>query len=466
MPSSPIRHSLYRSARLSVICVLLGLTFVQAGDGQGTRKGKEKTPRALGLLELAPDGKARLIPIAIMVDGKFYDASAYKASPVPLALWSETVYEAERNGVSQGLFTVRGAARAGNNWFAEGKWQPAGSEPAKPRRTESKPALDPDEGPPKLRRPDAQKPQAPETPAPSAPPPTPQAKAPEPVPSDAGASIPTTSTKPAPSPDISENPSSANDTDPNRPVLQRGKKQTLGSTQPGLQAKATGKAESAATGKATDKKPTERKATQLIPAISDAAGPDPRPYAYDIKPDEEQKFRQKMLAMASEAVEARARQLSPKSAVKPAARASATGRKAPKTPSPSFDDIQFRAFDLWNTNEPVFVLSARAQMPKDPGKDEPSTELTYFVTLVAKADMYGELRKLQTSVTDDHHLDETPRLELVDAVDADGDGRGEFLFRQISDVGSTWAVYRAGSDSLLPLFQGTLSSSRSEPREE
>jgi hypothetical protein len=105
-------------------------------------------------------------------------------------------------------------------------------------------------------------------------------------------------------------------------------------------------------------------------------------------------------------------------------------------------------------------------MPKNPANDEPSRDLSYFVTLVAKADMYGELRKLQTSVTDDHHLDETPRLELIDAVDADGDGRGEFLFRQISDAGSTWAVYRAGADSLLPLFQGTLSNSSSQPRDQ
>src|SRR5262249_48024591 len=159
-----------------------------------------------------------------------------------------------------------------------------------------------------------------------------------------------------------------------------------------------------------------------IPAISDAAGPDPRPYAYDIKPEEEQKFRQKMLAMAAEAIEARAKQRSPEIGAKPPARPSSAGRRTPKAPSPSFDDVQFHAFDLWNRNEPVFVLSAKAQMPKNAAKDEPSMELTYFVTLVAKADIYGELRKLQTSVTDDHRLDETPRLELIDAVDADGDG--------------------------------------------
>src|SRR5215470_5231791 len=148
MTSSPIRHWLYRSVQWGVIWVLLGLALVQTGVGQGTRKGKEKTPRALGLLELAPDGKARLIPITIMVEGKFYDASAYKASPVPLALWSQTVYEAEKTGVSQGLFTIGEAMRVGSdNWFAEGKWRPAGSE-SKAKRVITKPKNGGDEGPP------------------------------------------------------------------------------------------------------------------------------------------------------------------------------------------------------------------------------------------------------------------------------------------------------------------------------
>jgi hypothetical protein len=41
----------------------------------------------LGLVQLLPNGKARLVPITILYDGEFYDASAYKASPVPMALW-------------------------------------------------------------------------------------------------------------------------------------------------------------------------------------------------------------------------------------------------------------------------------------------------------------------------------------------------------------------------------------------
>ena len=85
----------------------------------------------MGLLELAPDGNARLIPITILIDGKYYDASAYKAAPVPMALWSETVYEAFRTGVSQGLFTVTGALQKkeanATEWLAEGTWQSADS---------------------------------------------------------------------------------------------------------------------------------------------------------------------------------------------------------------------------------------------------------------------------------------------------------------------------------------------------
>jgi len=84
---------------------------------------------------------------------------------------------------------------------------------------------------------------------------------------------------------------------------------------------------------------------------------------------------------------------------------------------------------------------------------EPSQ--VYYITLVAKKNIYDELRKLYAGVTDDRHLDQTPRLELVDAVDADGDGRGELLFRRISDAGRAWGVYRAGADQLFPLFEGT-----------
>jgi hypothetical protein len=201
--------------------------------------------------------------------------------------------------------------------------------------------------------------------------------------------------------------------------------------------------------KSADKKA----APQLIPAISDAGGPDPRPYSYDLKSDEEQRYRKAMLALATDAILARVKQTTPVLAdSKPSGRASSAHR-AMKTPQPAFDSVQFRAFDLWNTNEPVFVLNAEAHMPKT-SATENSADLPYYITLVAKKDIYSDLHKLYTGVTDPRHLDETPRLELIDAVDADGDGRGELLFRRISDRGTTWGVYRAGADQMFPLFEG------------
>ncbi len=46
-------------------------------------------------------------------------------------------------------------------------------------------------------------------------------------------------------------------------------------------------------------------------------------------------------------------------------------------------------------------------------------------------------------------------MDLIDAVDADGDGRGELLFRQTSDAGSVYAIYRVTADGLWSLYEGT-----------
>jgi hypothetical protein len=118
--------------------------------------------------------------------------------------------------------------------------------------------------------------------------------------------------------------------------------------------------------------------------------------------------------------------------------------------------VQLRFFDLSSSNEPVLVLTAKAHMPRPSGFAPAKAEdLQYFITFVARADIYGELRKLFSNVTDTRHLDAIPRMELIDAVDVDGDGRGELLFRQISDAGSAYDIYRVTGDQLWPLFEGT-----------
>jgi hypothetical protein len=51
-----------------------------------------------------------------------------------------------------------------------------------------------------------------------------------------------------------------------------------------------------------------------------------------------------------------------------------------------------------------------------------------YVTVVAQADAMGELKPAITSVTDAAHLDRTPRMRLVDAVDAEASNRASLLF--------------------------------------
>jgi hypothetical protein len=173
-----------------------------------------------------------------------------------------------------------------------------------------------------------------------------------------------------------------------------------------------------------------------------------------MKPEEEQQFRKKLLAMAADAVRDRARQLDANdSSATTSGAAKRSPAKASKAVQPSFEDVQLRVFDLSNSNEPELVLSAKAHMP--PGKGGSASDVEYMVTLVAREDVNAEFHLATANVADSQHLDVLPRLELIDAVDVDGDGRGELLFRRVSDAGSAFVVYRVIGDRLYPLFEGT-----------
>jgi hypothetical protein len=133
------------------------------------------------------------------------------------------------------------------------------------------------------------------------------------------------------------------------------------------------------------------------------------------------------------------------------AKSGAAARKSVVKPAePVFESVQFRGFDVWVNNQPVMVFSAEAHLPAAAGAE--SAPESYSITLVARTDIYGNLRKLYSGVTDKFHLDVTPRLELIDVVDADGDGRGELLFRESTDAGSGYIIYRATADKLWKMF--------------
>jgi hypothetical protein len=202
-----------------------------------------------------------------------------------------------------------------------------------------------------------------------------------------------------------------------------------------------------------------REPVELEAAISDAGGPEPRSYKYFWKEGELDDRRKQMIELASSEIKAyvnaRAKGAIPAKAQEsksgPTTKALPATRKALLKPvTPEFENIEFRGFDVWTNNQPVMVLSGEATLP--PGSSVVPAGGSYSITLVARTDIYGNLRKLYSGVTDKFHLDVTPRLELIDVVDADGDGRGEFLFRETTDVGSGYAIYRATPDTLWKMF--------------
>jgi hypothetical protein len=432
MAVSPVRSTLYRSLASLVILLVVTAALTRDGFTQSAKSKVQKTPRAIALLQIPNNGKARLFPIAILDNGKFFDAGAYKAKPVPMALEPQTVYEGVRGGVSQGLFTITGAGQMNDAWFAEGAWLPTGAEPPRKGKKAEMPVIKDDrDGPPTLKRP-----------------------GPEPKPADKKPSekkdekaqpsvvmkpvIPPPPDEPKPAPEPSA------DQDPNRPALRRGPPSPkppateLPAAQPTL----------------AGAKPPDKNAPQTLVAISDAAGPELRPYNFGAKPDEIEKYLKLMLDLAAQDVRKRIEALSASSqpaGAKPAAKK--TSASAVKGPRPKFSDIDFRVFDLSNANEPVWILTVKAQVPPSSSAPDAPATAEYFVTLVCRTDIYGDLRKLLTQITDARHLDVVSRLELVDAVDADGDGRGELLFREISANDSRgYVLYRFTGDTLWKLF--------------
>lgn len=530
------------------------------------------------MLRLSADGKTSLVPIAILVDGKFWDAGSYKASPVPMALEPGTVYEAERTGSSQGLFTIgaalhSNAANAAVPWLATGTYVLAGSDTGKkelhaektpvgidnsdaPPRLSKNPGAStstppastpsstpsggnapapssapsssspssssggqPGDEPPRLSRPASSPTPSGSTPDSSSTPastPTPQGQSPaNQAPSGQSAPSPNTSSpngggksdtansggKPDDQANVPASDSGAGGS--NRPRLRRGKPATSfadedipgyskAGPEAGVIASVKASANAAKAAPVKDSGPV-----QLIPAISDSAGPEPRSYAFEWIAGDEPDRRKQLVSIAQEKVRAYLQaQAKATVAPKPSAATSPRRASAKKTLEPVLNNVQMTAYDLWSSNQPIVIFSADAQMPTAahaaqstasssssamPQASSPTASsgssssnsssngassatssagsspgtpdaLRYSVLIVAYPDIYNNIHTLYVGVTDKFHLDITPRLELVDAVDADGDGRGELLFRETSDIGTGWVIYRASADKLWKLF--------------
>lgn len=391
-----------RPVQLSIVFIVLLSLVVNAA---AQRSKVPKGPRAVAVLEWTPKGLV-LVPISLMLDGRYYDASVYHATPTPMALEPGNVYEGQRSGEGTGDFTITNAEQWPNGaWVGRGNWSSneekqkqaearakAGAKPAE------KPGEDEDPGPPKLTR-GGQK--SPETP-PNLPP------------------APKTGAPPQQVQDTSN--------DPDRPVLRRGK--------PAGEQAAKAE-ESKELPKAPEGPPPGFQKVQA--AVSDATNTESRPYAWKwANAEEGEKIRAGIQNLALAAV-----------------RDYATKVKGPKPGK--LEDIDIRAFDLEYNNSADVVLSARARPSEisvratgsKQGTGVPApTDFEYYVTVVAREDIYAQLGKTFSAVTDNRHLDAFPRMQLIDAVDVDGNGGGDLLFRRTTDRGSAFVLYRVNSSRL------------------
>lgn len=485
------RKRLYRNGEFaaSFALTMAGLILLAAtrttGQGvtplYGRKTAPDKGPRAIGLVQLSSKGKARIIPIAIMMDGKFYDAGAYKADPVPMALDFGIVYEGFRAGVSQGVFTITQPGQLNHNWIAEGKWLPAGAIDLQKKKKYAAPVIADDEKDdrPVLHRrvaksdsdsgtssadsdksKEADKGKSTDQQKTATAPASSTGAAPAGAPASSTPAGTADGAKAAATPPTPARASadSTDETiaDPNRPRLRRGKPDPSEQHEPfttfaPLTEVAAGSGSNLGKSDAGAKDSgAATPAVTVIPAISDAGGPEARPYTYDVKPAEEAIYRNKMLELAAEQLRAQAGATKQTAtASKPAAKKT-TGKTADKNLKPEFTDVSLRIFDLSSSNEPVLVLSGKSRPAGADSSVEPKE-----ITLIARTNLEGELRKLFFSQTDSRHLDVAPRMELIDAIDADGDGRGELLFRRTFDDGSAYAIYRVSADRLWPLYEGT-----------
>lgn len=420
-----------------------------------SKKDEVRGPRAVAVLEWTAQGP-RLIPVAIKIDQQFYDASLYMAQPVPMALENGVIYEVQKAGDPLGDFTLSEAEQTpGGLWLGVGKFdskadqdkrkaavakrkEAEAKEKAKEEKDElgTRPVLrrspkastpPPDGGPDKTET-------KPQTTAPSSP-------APGTAPGQtAGSQVPAASTGAAPELSAAS-PAPARSSDSGRPILRRGKP-------------AQEQAESI-NEKIAEKKPVPPPPGmgKLEVAVSDASKVAQHSYKWTwANPDEQQKIQSQAekLALATLADYA----------------------KKTNGPVPgALQDAKIEAYDLSYSNAATVILSARVlpqvrstvvrrgakrtatEKPTQPSDSSATPAFEYYVTVVGREDIYGQLQQELTFATDNKHLDAFPRMQLVDVVDADGNGNGDLLFDSISDNSNAFVIYRDTGWRLEKLIQ-------------
>jgi hypothetical protein len=482
MKPVPIERGLRPVAGVFGALMLAASAFGLLSDsmcGQTHKVAKPETVvRSVGVYEwtgdMAKPAASRLIPVSLFIDGKLQDAAVYLASPVPLALLQGNVYELQKSGISLGnldlafarhLIAPENATTSfDDGWFGYGKFVP----PVQPKKSTLKPSTtlakiningvdDEDSDKPHFSSRSAT-PGSGEaaTPAPGSAPATTTTPADDPDRPTLHRSASTTSDQtagggtggvPSDDPDrptlrrrspeeaknaTGDRPSvtpvvnSLND-DPNRPLLHRGK--PVGSMTDVDIPKLSGL-------------PGDQDLHQIV-AVSDAADHPPHDFsrAWDDE-GEHQAILAKMEAAArtqlaayeaanTSAPAAPTTPTGPKTAAR--SRRTAKATLAPPSPPEALLEEKLAGYTLSYGGAATYVYFART---------DGLGSAQRFVTLVAQVNMQGEPEIALKNVTDAAHLDRTPRMRLVDAVDAEASNRASLLFELRAQNSRQFALYR------------------------
>jgi hypothetical protein len=469
--------------------------------GKVSKDSKESPElRSIAVLEWTGDNgspsSSRLVPVAVLDGGQLQDGGIYLARPEPLALVPEVEYELEQDGKPVGLFDIKNAGQEQGGWVGFGAWKPMPM--ARPRPSAKQLAhLDDDDSQsdtPVLHRKhpasepsggagkngsgsdsgkggdsdssDQTQPSDPDRPVLHKTNPSDStdnsntssgsntaSQTPNTGSTSSGTDGPVLHKKDSDS--DSANGGSGTSTqssgDADRPVLKKGKKG---------QAADTGSVDSVTSDSDPDRPRLKRGKSsgddievapslkgfppdvQQIVAVSDAKNHPAHPWNYAwSNPDDESKMKSALEDQARTALG-----LNPPPA-KPAPKRTTptkkTAKPAPPPPPVPLDNEQFRVFELAYGSGATMVLSAHTDGPAAQQK---------FVTIVAQPDLYGNALVLLKNVTDGAHLDETPRMRLVDAVDAMADNRGELLFELRGATQRQFALYRVLRGQAEKLF--------------
>jgi hypothetical protein len=443
-------------------------------------------------------GASRIVPIAVFDGTRYQDGGLYLRQPEPLAVEDGTEYELQKAGVPQGNFVILQAAEVQQDWFGYGIWHPmappkvAKLKPSKtPPRvvTEAnadRPALKNKTGAAASSTDSSPSGKAGTAPAASTTPPAPASTAPpDTTPEDpdrpalhrrtaADASDSSTDTS------SGQSTTSTSDTsqqDPDRPTLHRKSDASSSDSASGAGTgdvdpdrptlhKRSVTAAAAGTGERDPDRPTLHRGPpaasdfalaaskltgmpaglQQMAAVSDSTHTADHPFAYQwASPDDAAKMQAALEDIARKAILASGGPIAP-AAAKPApvhrtTRTGAARKKVAPPPLPLADE-QFKAYELSYSGGATLILTAKTG-EGDAEKD---------VTVIAQPDFYGVPHVVLQSVTDAAHLDMTPRMRLIDAVDTDGDNRAELIFELRNATDRQFAIYKVAGGKAEQVF--------------